>query len=68
MPTVAIFPPNFKVVAPEVPKELSKKAKLALNIKNDQLVDKATKCAHRFYWNMNRLNCSLAYAKELRIL
>ena len=62
MPTDARFPNNFVVSAPEVPKGLCRRAREALNIKNDQLVDKATKCAHRYFWNRNRLNIPPAHA------
>ena len=51
-----------------MPKQLSKKDKLALNIKNDQLVDKATKLAHRYFWNMNRVNCPPAHATGVSML
>ena len=53
-----------------MPKEISKKDKVALNIKNDLLVDKATKLANRYFWNMNRLNlnCPREQTKGLKIL
>ena len=51
-----------------VPEEIFKKAKVELNIKNDQLVDKVFKLAHRYYCNMNRLNCPKAHTKGLEIL
>ena len=59
MPTDAYVPPKFVLTTLKMPYGLSRREKLAFNIKRDKLVDKANKCVHRYFWNMGRLNIPL---------
>ena len=59
MPTDAYVPPKFVLTTLKMPDGLSRKQKLAFNIKRDKLVDKANKCIHRYFWNLGRLNMPL---------